>query len=200
MRTEITRTESGSEVLTAAQAKQYLKQDYGIIAAEDAIVERQITAARQLCELYIDQTIVTSTLICQFFQIEEWDKEANGSIVLELPRGPVTSVTTVERVTPGVDDAELTLDSDYYLLGQGRKRVIVDYNNTVTRTGAYNTDGYKVEYVAGMSTVPKPLLDGILKTVADMYENRGNQSPVEMASLTFDSRALWNPYRQTINA
>jgi len=45
------------------------------------------------------------------------------------------------------------------------------------------------------------LVEGMLKTIADMYVNRGNET-VEgsVAQLTYDAKMLWNPYRQTINA
>lgn len=200
MRTEVTITaETGAEVLTATQAKQYLKQDYGIIAAEDAIIERQIKAARQLCERYIDSTIVTKSLTCQVSDLYDWDYEDNGTLMVKVPRGPVTAISAVARIVPGVANAALTLDSDYYVLGQSFKRVVINSAATVTTSGLYQTDGYLITYTAGMTSPESPLIEGILKTVADLYENRGNEIPDAGVRLTYDAKTLWNPYRQTIN-
>jgi len=102
---------------------------------------------------------------------------------------------------PGVSDETLTLNGNYYKLGQDWPRVKVSVASTVTTSAAYDTDGYLVEYVAGMTSVDAPLVEGMLKTIADMYVNRGNET-VEgsVAQLTYDAKMLWNPYRQTINA
>jgi uncharacterized phiE125 gp8 family phage protein len=202
MRTEVkVVSTTGSEPITAAQAKAYLKQEYGVIASEDVIIERQITAARQLCEAYIDSSIVEKTIRTTFFEFQEWDYYSDGSVVLELPRGPVKSLTSVKKQVPGVSDETLTLNGNYYKLGQDWPRVKVSVAATVTTSAAYDTDGYLVEYVAGMTSVDAPLVEGMLKTIADMYVNRGNET-VEgsVAQLTYDAKMLWNPYRQTINA
>lgn len=202
MRTEVkVVSTTGSEPITAAQAKAYLKQEYGVIASEDVIIERQITAARQLCEAYIDSSIVEKTIRTTFFEFQEWDYYSDGSVVLELPRGPVKSLTSVKKQVPGVSDETLTLNGNYYKLGQDWARVKVSVAATVTTSAAYDTDGYLVEYVAGMTSVDAPLVEGMLKTIADMYVNRGNET-VEgsVAQLTYDAKMLWNPYRQTINA
>lgn len=202
MRTEVkVVSTNGSEPITAAQAKAYLKQEYGVIASEDVIIERQITAARQLCEAYIDSSIVEKTIRTTFFEFQEWDYYSDGSVVLELPRGPVKSLTSVKKQVPGVSDETLTLNGNYYKLGQDWPRVKVSVAATVTTSAAYDTDGYLVEYVAGMTSVDAPLVEGMLKTIADMYVNRGNET-VEgsVAQLTYDAKMLWNPYRQTINA
>ena len=202
MRTEVkVVSTTGSEPITAAQAKAYLKQEYGVIASEDVIIERQITAARQLCEAYIDSSIVEKTIRTTFFEFQEWDYYSDGSVVLELPRGPVKSLTSVKKQVPGVSDETLTLNGNYYKLGQDWPRVKVSVAATVTTSAAYDTDGYLVEYVAGMTSVDAQLVEGMLKTIADMYVNRGNET-VEgsVAQLTYDAKMLWNPYRQTINA
>jgi uncharacterized phiE125 gp8 family phage protein len=202
MRTEVkVVSTTGSEPITAAQAKAYLKQEYGVIASEDVIIERQITAARQLCEAYIDSSIVEKTIRTTFFEFQEWDYYSDGSVVLELPRGPVKSLTSVKKQVPGVSDETLTLNGNYYKLGQDWPRIKVSVAATVTTSAAYDTDGYLVEYVAGMTSVDAPLVEGMLKTIADMYVNRGNET-VEgsVAQLTYDAKMLWNPYRQTINA
>ena len=202
MRTEVkVVSTTGSEPITAAQAKAYLKQEYGVIASEDVIIERQIKAARQLCEAYIDSSIVEKTIRTTFFEFQEWDYYSDGSVVLELPRGPVKSLTSVKKQVPGVSDETLTLNGNYYKLGQDWPRVKVSVAATVTTSAAYDTDGYLVEYVAGMTSVDAPLVEGMLKTIADMYVNRGNET-VEgsVAQLTYDAKMLWNPYRQTINA
>lgn len=202
MRTEVkVVSTTGSEPITAAQAKAYLKQEYGVIASEDVIIERQITAARQLCEAYIDSSIVEKTIRTTFFDFQEWDYYSDGSVVLELPRGPVKSLTSVKKQVPGVSDETLTLNGNYYKLGQDWPRVKVSVAATITTSAAYDTDGYLVEYVAGMTSVDAPLVEGMLKTIADMYVNRGNET-VEgsVAQLTYDAKMLWNPYRQTINA
>lgn len=202
MRTEVkVVSTTGSEPITAAQAKAYLKQEYGVIASEDVIIERQITAARQLCEAYIDSSIVEKTIRTTFFEFQEWDYYSDGSVVLELPRGPVKSLTSVKKQVPGVSDETLTLNGNYYKLGQDWPRIKVSVAATVTTSAAYDTDGYLVEYVAGMTSVDAQLVEGMLKTIADMYVNRGNET-VEgsVAQLTYDAKMLWNPYRQTINA
>jgi len=202
MRTEVkVVSTTGSEPITAAQAKAYLKQEYGVIASEDVIIERQIKAARQLCEAYIDSSIVEKTIRTTFFEFQEWDYYSDGSVVLELPRGPVKSLTSVKKQVPGVSDETLTLNGNYYKLGQDWTRIKVSVAATVTTSAAYDTDGYLVEYVAGMTSVDAPLVEGMLKTIADMYVNRGNET-VEgsVAQLTYDAKMLWNPYRQTINA
>ena len=146
-----------SEPITLAEAKAYMKIDYG---DDDEMIEGLITAARQLLEEKLNVGMITKSYT------EEHD---GGAYSIRLKRSPVTAV---ETVTLNGTDTTTEIPANMYIrsknvlkhrYGQfprGRGFAAV----TVTYTGGY----------ADAINVPRPLTLALKQLTAYMYENRGD--------------------------
>jgi hypothetical protein len=85
------RTEEGAEVITLADAKEYLQVDFD---TDDDLIERLITAARKYVEQYCGITIVNST-----YELN-WHHYDYPAI---LPYGQVLTIESIKVDTETVD-------------------------------------------------------------------------------------------------
>jgi uncharacterized phiE125 gp8 family phage protein len=122
---------------------------------DDELIEEDITCARQALEEELGVSIVTHT----------WRAvgATNGAGNVQLMYGPVTSITSITN-SEGTEYDE-TDEDEVKLIGDYLK-----YPNDCDMT---------VEYEAGFSDVPKPIITEIKRMVAYMYENRGDVDGLE---------------------
>lgn len=134
---------------------------------EDVVLRAQVTGAITKVQKYLNQSFITQTLIAYY--------ESVGKVV-ELPRGPVQSVTSVKRHYKDDTDT-LTNDSDYFITGLDFKRIEIPVVYR-SRVGHINYH-YEIEYVAGYgddpTDVPEEIKTAIWKQLAIEYE-RGEVS------------------------
>jgi uncharacterized phiE125 gp8 family phage protein len=169
------KTDITTEPVTTAYIKNYLKmgeQD----TAEDALIVDLVKAARQAIEGIIQRPLAEKTYVVEFDGDDVSDDE------FELPFAPIASVTSLKTVdAEGAESEALTLNTDYHVLGNQKKRV---YLNTsfvsLDNSLEYN---YRVEYVCGYGAngcelLPAALKMAVCELVNQWYYNRGMQGIV----------------------
>ena len=182
---------SGTEPVTTAYAKTHLRVD---ISDDDTLIGNLVTAAREYCERYLGQSLVQHTYRADL---------PTAYDVIELPHGPVQSITTIKYYDTASPQVLQTLSSNVYSL----------VNDTVRRnlgqswaSHATRSDAYQVTYVTGWKdtsspqgtgeSVPQAVKAAILLLTADLYENR--EAQIMYAGQLHDNRAvtmLLHPYR-----
>ncbi|WP_343702697.1 phage head-tail connector protein [Chitinophaga sp.] len=143
-------TDVTDEPVTLQEAKDFLKISY---SDEDALIEGLIMASRQLLEKLLNISIATKTLKATFTH--------DGCYPYQIPYGPVGNITEA-KFQYDAEDGSITT-TDYTLIGE-------DFKEFKGRAGYW-----VVTYDAGYTETPEALKQGILKQVAWMYENRGDE-------------------------
>lgn len=143
-------SEASSEPVTPAEAKLWCKIDDSI-TEDDALITALIKSARQMCEQYVGQSIITRTVTAVI-------NNTNGGVY--LPYGPVTSFTSL------TDSDGNAIDSDNYKLsGTQFPRLLWPKDSNLTAV-----------YAAGYSSLPEEFKTAIKEQVFFLYNNRGEES------------------------
>lgn len=132
------------EPVTVAEAKAFALV---VSSAQDSVIERLITTARQLVENATGLALIPKT-------VEVWLAAPNG--MMELPFGPVLA----DPAPVFEDDNGTTIEPT--LIGFDFPKIKGEY------------DLIKAEYSVGFETVPTALKQAILFHVVDYFENRGD--------------------------
>lgn len=155
-------------------------------SAEDAIVERLITRAREMVESYTGRALLSQTVV------QRWDYWPR---YLEMLRAPVASVTSLQYIdTVGVTQTIGT--SNYYtdLVSEPARLVpLPSYAWPSLQDGRPNA--IILTYVAGHTDaddVPEGIKVAIMQLVRAWMDDEGAQRQVAMPEHIRD--ALW-PYR-----
>lgn len=179
-------TAPAAEPVSLAEAKGWARIDG---AAEDALIEGLITAARAAAEEYLRRSLITQTwkLTLDLPPSGFYDSLPGGTYDLPvtalyaglpesiaLPRGPVRSVTSVTTYDT-TNSSSAYASSNYYLDAAGDRLVL---NDTAVWPGVLRPRAAcEVLYTAGYgdnpTDVPKPIRTAILMHVGVMYETRG---------------------------
>lgn len=156
-------TEPAEEPVTLDEIKAQTRVD---IDDDDDLLTAQAIAAREMCELRARRAFVTQTLA---ITLDAWPRNR----VIQLPRPPLQSVTSVTYIDEDGDSG--TLSSDAYIVDTARGRITLKaaYNwpTAVLRAAAAIT----VTFVAGYGhpvDVPERYKAAIKLLVAHWYENR----------------------------
>jgi uncharacterized phiE125 gp8 family phage protein len=179
------------EPVTLLDVKAHARID---TSADDALLAKLITSARQWAERYTGRAFITQTwklAIDMLVPENRWPDEAGA---INLPRAPLQSVTSVHFYDDA--DAQALWASGNYFVDTSREpgRLVLRVGSTwphPTRCA----NGMIITYVAGYgndaSTVPEPIKTAIYELVAHFYEHRGD----ETSPPCFAAQALLNPYR-----
>lgn len=170
-------TPPASEPVTLAEAKAHLRVD---CADEDLLISSLISAARTRAEEYAGVAMLTQTW-------ELWLGELEGAVY--LPRHPATAVTEVAYTTEAGEQAmPAALYTALPKLG------MVNFRSPPPALA------YRIRFTAGWASraeVPQTLKNAVLRTVANLYEFREDQtSGVNHNPVPLDAQALLNPYRR----
>ena len=179
-------TAAASEPITLTEAKNFLRVDH---SDDDTLISALITASRQMCEEYTRRILVTTTIDEYFdkFQMNRWENLSN---LIYLSRGPVASITSVKYVDE--IGSEVTITSDQYIID-----TISEPARIQSTAGWFAAAGVVnqviVRYVVGtdVSSIPKPLIQGMMLVISDLYDQRNDR----VKALPTASEYLWNPYR-----
>ena len=169
------------EPVTASEVKTYARIDG---SSEDSLIESFIKAVRIATERYLGRALIEQTITARMDEFSNYNSEdlkplyayAGSDVVIELPRPPLISVTSVSTLDE--DDTKTTYASSNYFV-----RTIPEPGQLVIRDGStppINTDryfgGYEIIYKAGYgdeaTDVEEAIRLGIIMWVADIYENR----------------------------
>jgi len=140
--------ESNVEPITRADAKRWLRVDDSY---DDFIIDTLIIAAREICEKYLNHSIITRTVTAIL-------NNSCGNIY--LPYGPVKAITSVTDANGNI------LDADQFTATGARFVRIKDPLQ----------DNLKIIYTAGYEDCPAQIKIGMLCQIAYMYENRGDDT------------------------
>ena len=179
-------------------AKKYLRVD---TATEDPQIKRMVAAATTLGEKFMARRLIFQNWRLHLDAFP-WD---DGPIL--LPYSPVDSIVNFDYTDVNGVAATLTLTTDYVLdkiRAPGRVHPAFDqvWPDAREIPNAVAIE-FKVGYGTDSTTVPEDIRQGILLTVADMYDNRpaapeGGASPtisVPIPRMVMAAQLLWQEYR-----
>lgn len=178
----VTVTPPAAEPISAADVREYLKVDDD---TEEATIARLIGAAREHVERSTAHRLITQTVegILDVWPAargrggDGWDLEVAPSVIpapyVEIPVGPVQSVTKVETV--GADGVTTVLDPGAWYLDRSRTRLAPAAGSAWTSPGRA-VGGIVVTFVAGYGAapddVPFSLRQAAAMLAAHWYEHR----------------------------
>lgn len=140
--------------VSVSEFKAYAKID---TASDDALIEDIIKAVKIKGESWTSLTFFNRTYVA-FYQ--------SHARQVDLPHGPHTAITLVERYNSDGTFTTLVNDSDYYVTGQGFKTLTFmswGYGLRVTFTAGYG---------ASAGNLPPDLKLATLKACLSAYEDR----------------------------
>lgn len=152
-------------LFTIAELRLHLRVDVlegGTTHPDDARILQIADEAKGYAEHYCNRAIGSQTLELAL------DEFPDGSIA--LPRGPVSSITSIKYIDSAGD--EQTLSSALYALDDYSSPCwAVPAVDTYWPTTQATANAVKVRYVVG--DLPASVRSGILLLIAHLYENRG---------------------------
>lgn len=164
----VSRTESSTEPITAAEVKEYLRIDY---TDHDTVIANYAKEARQtLEEGFLWKGLITQTCIDKFDEFGE----------MELHWQPVGSITSIAYTdTAGTSQ---TLANTVYELGDNRGigYVRLKYGQTWPATRSHDdvvTVTYSAGYGAAGTNVPEAIRQGIIMYAGHLYDNPQDPPP-----------------------
>jgi len=146
------KTDLISEPVTVPEMRDYLNIDF---SNWDSLLTTLISGARSKMERYTGCTFATKTLVSTFQQV---------SSNIDIPYGPIQSVTSVKSIDESGVKTTLVNGVDYVITGNSFKNIRFNYINTPV----------EIEYVAGYDPLPVDLKVAIMKQVGMDFEFREN--------------------------
>lgn len=162
-----------SEPLTLAEAKQYLRIEH---AADDAVITRAISAAREAAEEYMRVAMLPQTF--------SYTAPLAGTIIT-LPMGPAQAISSIQLY--GSDGSSSTMSASYYRLTIDGYGVVFNHSPA----GVKVTVQYEAYSASAAANVPSLMKQGLLQHVAVIVEERGGYTPLPKAAL-----ASYQPFRR----
>ena len=176
-------TDAVSEPISRTEAKLYLKLDN---TADDDVVDYCISAARRWAENYTGLSFAAKTYTTLVNDLEKWEDE------FELPYSPTASITSVHAVDYEGTESELVLNTGYYK--RGLKELTIRPVKTFSTSGAYQS-GFKIVHVSGTAFNEQAKV-GMLKLIADFYENRQNERDEASVLISYDAKAVFDSMKK----
>lgn len=181
------------EPITLTEAKLHCKVD---LTTDDDLITALIVAAREEIERRTWRALITQTLE---LILSDWP----GANVIELPRAPLQSITSVKYKDR--DGNETTWDSANYHAGTDSVPgvLILAWDASWPSGDLYAVEPIRIRYVAGYgvaAAVPQSLKQACLLLVAHWYEAReaGGDTVAEKSGIPFGVEALIRSYRHEV--
>ena len=171
----------GFELITVEEAKTFLRISH---AGDDAVLGGYITAARQFCETYTGQSLITRDYR---MHVSKMKKPIDH---IEIPKTPLVSVTDIRLVdSQGV---ETIIPAETYTVDIDLACITFDRAITVSS----ETTALNIHFTAGHGTsaedIPEALRQAVLIKTTHLYEFRGDRDddiPLDVLS------SLLHPYK-----
>jgi uncharacterized phiE125 gp8 family phage protein len=167
---------------TLADVKLHLRVDHDY---EDALITTILGGAIDLFEKHTRRVLSEQTLTHRLDSLPDR---------IDLPRGPVTGVTSVTVRTP---NGVVTVSPQSYLVfaGQSETRPQIYFTNAASLP---NPDGHPyavtVTYTAATTTIAPSINQAILLMCGHWYENRSQVGPTGGGEVPFAFEAIANKY------
>ena len=167
-------SEPAAEPVSTADMKAWLKVGN---TADDDLIDDLVKAVRQEVELYLNRSLITQTRVAHFDQF---------STFVDIPYGPIQSISQVKRIDPDESETTLTENIDFYIKSSRDVRLYFPEGTNlgfeyVPITGE-TIYGLQVQYIAGygMATaIPDAIIKTIKKLVAYDYADRMGELSME---------------------
>jgi uncharacterized phiE125 gp8 family phage protein len=148
--------------------KEHLRVTHSI---EDMDIERKCAAAIQYIERITGLSLISSTW--------DWFLDTFPSSPVQLPNGPVTSVTSIKYYADTGSDWS-TFDAANYQVDVASipARIALKTGLSWPTDMLRPLNGVAVRFVSGWATwndVPSDLFDAVMVLTADLYQNRESQ-------------------------
>lgn len=198
-------TGPASEPVTVAETMAWTRVDDD---SEQTLFAQLILAARQAAEEYLRRALITQSwkLTLDLSESEFGGRYCDGVYdlpvsalygglpsVVELPKGPIQSVTSV--ATYDADNSSTAFaSSNYYVDTAGARLILKSGANWPSNLRPIAA--CEITYVAGYGTgasVPQPIKSGMMMHVAAFYEQRGECD--DPTSLPPGTKRLYDQYR-----
>lgn len=179
----------GTEVLTVKELK-----DWGKVPgdAEDQLIDEMIKAIRQLQEQWTLRSFVEKTITAHWSIVPK-----SGEI--ELPYGPIRSITSIKRVyEDGTLSDALVEGTDYYIIGMDFQTIKL---YTRWQSAGQIITGLRVVYTAGHGDgsgeveLPAPIRQAMLRHIITDYDQRDDLEVYNPVLYDWTKEAL-QPYKQ----
>jgi hypothetical protein len=168
-------SESTTEVVTLAEAKNYLRVDFN---DDDILIQGIIDSSIKRLEQYGSFSMTPKTL----------QTIAYVDNIIELPYTPIGYIVQVEYFN-GSDWINLTEGGDYVVYGTNYKKV---------RIISYPRSDYRFTYTCGFDTLPHIIKQATLKLIADLYDYRQSESPsTHVSENMMTAYEMIEPYKRT---
>lgn len=177
-------TQPTVEPVSLAEAKLHLRVDH---STDDTLISSLISAAREECEHLLERALAPQTLRLSI--------DAFPADGIELPRPPVTSITSIEYVD--VDGAPQTLaGSNYYLDDEREPSWVVPAYDVDWPSTRDEANAVVVTYVAGYTDCPDVIRAWILLRIGTLYRTREADSdkpaqPSQFVDRLLDRYRIW---------
>jgi len=183
------------EPVSLAEMKAHLRVDG---SDSDTLINAQITAVRQWVEMHLQRSLVRRT-----YRADLWAFFS----AIELPRLPLSSVTSIQYYNTDSPQVLTTLSASLYLANLGRSMIYIDPADTTSLPSvASRHDAVQITYVAGYEpssdspqdltgNVPSAIKSAIKLQAADLFENRETNTQLKVTQLPTVDRLL-AVYRQ----
>jgi uncharacterized phiE125 gp8 family phage protein len=175
-------TAPASYPVTAVEAKSQCRIED---TSSDTLIDGLIAAATEYVELYTGRAIVSQT----------WELVLDDfSDAMLIPRGPVTSITSVKYFDTA--DVEQTVTGTNYVLDAASDpQWVVKASDYTWPEVAEGVNNVIVRFVCGYSTVPAPIKQAILLLIGQWYDNRADATDRPLIAMPNAVEALLTNYR-----
>lgn len=169
------------EPITLAEAKLHLRVTSTI---DDDLIETLIQAAREWCEGYAGRAYITQSITLKMDSFVD---------VLDLPRPPLVSVTTVKYVDSAGDTK--TLSDSVYTVDTASEpgRLLLGYNQSWPTIRSV-AQAVEIIFVAGYgattATVPYRVKAAMKLLIGHLYEHREVASEIALKEVPFAVESL----------
>lgn len=159
-----------TEPVTRAEAKLHLKVDF---TDDDDLIDGLIAGARQMAEAYTQRQFITATYT------QTYSDFPGGYGIIQLERTPLDSISSITYYD--TNGTQQTLSTDVYesVSNDTCAFVVLKPGQTWPSVQSDKYEAVTVAYTAGYGAattdVPATARNGILRLVADMYHNRGDE-------------------------
>ena len=176
-----------AEPITAAEAKTHLRVSH---SSDDLYITALRKAARHQAEAFLNRSIITQTWV---YSLDDFPM---GGII-EIPRPTLQSVSSITYKDG--NGTSQTLPTTVYGVKTSDFPGFVYLKDGQSWPPVYNEPlNVEITFISGFgdeATIPFDIKQALLVMVADMYDQRQSEIPIQMNEIVTSARYLLWPHR-----